>query len=104
MNIAEHQRAADAPLRDLGGLLGEAARTVEALFLKARSRARSAGWKESDQHALHGLAWFATYAGLMTELAVYANRLEAEGHGSGSLSRPGHARDPPSDCGGSAWG
>jgi len=79
MIVAEHQRAADPPLSDLGGLLGEAARAVEALLLKARSRARSAGWKESDQHALHGLAWFATYAGVMAELAAYANRLEAEG-------------------------
>ena len=53
---------------NLAGSLGEAARAVEALFLKARSRARTQKLAESDQHALHALAWFATYAELLTEL------------------------------------
>ena len=34
MNIAEHHRAADPPLRDLGGLLGEAARHGRSLVPK----------------------------------------------------------------------
>ncbi len=32
-----------------------------------------------QQHALHGLAWYATYAATLRELASYAQRLDAHG-------------------------
>jgi (2S)-methylsuccinyl-CoA dehydrogenase len=34
---------------------------------------------EADQHAAHGLAWFATYLQGLRELIAYAERLQAEG-------------------------
>ena len=34
---------------------------------------------EADQHAAHGLAWFATYVQGLKELISYAERLSAEG-------------------------
>ena len=34
---------------------------------------------EADQHAAHGLAWFATYVQGLRELIAYAERLQAEG-------------------------
>jgi len=79
MSLAENHPGIALPPRELGRILGEAARAVEALFLKARSRARNQKFADSDQHALHALAWFATYASVLTELAVYANRLESDG-------------------------
>jgi (2S)-methylsuccinyl-CoA dehydrogenase len=34
---------------------------------------------EREQHAVHGLAWFATYVEAVRELIAYAERMEAEG-------------------------
>ena len=79
MRLAENHPSTTVPPRELGRIVGEAARAVETLFLKARSRARNQKSADSDQHALHALAWFATYASVLTELAAYANRLESEG-------------------------
>ena len=61
---------------------------VEALYNEALSSVRARVTKdgklsneliEADQHAAHGLAWFATYVQSLRELISYAERLQAEG-------------------------
>ena len=61
---------------------------VEALHLDAVAAVRkrvgdatglSAAKIEAEQHAVHGLAWFATYVQAIREMAGYAARLEGEG-------------------------
>jgi len=68
--------------------LEQAAGAVEGLLARAKARvaARVApGGKidsrllDREQHAAHGLAWLATYAATLRELAAFAARLEAEG-------------------------
>ncbi len=68
--------------------LERAATAAEALLVKAKSRVaalvRPGGRIDSklldaEQHAAHGLAWLATYAATLRELASFATRLEAEG-------------------------
>ena len=38
-----------------------------------------AGLIEAEQHAVHGLAWLATYVEAVRQLAAYAERMRAEG-------------------------
>ena len=61
---------------------------VEALYNEALSSVRARVTRdgklsneliEADQHAAHGLAWFATYVQSLRELISYAERLQAEG-------------------------
>ncbi|MFY9657249.1 MAG: acyl-CoA dehydrogenase family protein, partial [Methylocystis sp.] len=61
---------------------------VKALYQAALSKVRarvtkdgklSAGLIEAEQHAAHGLAWFATYEQSLSELIHYAEQLLAEG-------------------------
>ena len=68
--------------------LDQAASAVEALLVKAKARLAARvmpGGKinsrllDQEQHAAHGLAWLATYAATLRELASFAGRLEAEG-------------------------
>lgn len=68
--------------------LGQAATAVEALLAKARARlaARlmpggklSSRLLDESQHAAHGLAWLATYAATLRQLAGFAGRLAADG-------------------------
>ena len=68
--------------------LDQAATAVEALLAKAKARVAARvmpGGKinsrllDEEQHAAHGLAWLATYAATLRELANFATRLEAEG-------------------------
>src|SRR3712207_5378125 len=61
----------------MAALAGEATRRVRAL-VGADGRL-SAERLERHQHATHGLAWLATYAEAVRELAAYAERLAAEG-------------------------
>ncbi len=72
---------------DLLTLSREAAGTVAELVAEATRRVRttvtvdgrlSAERLEREQHAAHGLAWLATYAEAVRELAAYAERLTAE--------------------------
>src|SRR5688500_18126663 len=65
----------------------EAADTAEALCAKAKyllaERLAPAGKLEAailerEQHAAHGLAWLATCAATLRQLAVYAERLERD--------------------------
>ncbi|MEI7599977.1 MAG: acyl-CoA dehydrogenase family protein [Aestuariivirga sp.] len=68
--------------------LDQAATAVETLLAKAKARVAARvmpGGKinssllDEEQHAAHGLAWLATYAATLRELANFAGRLEAEG-------------------------
>ncbi len=73
------------PLDDLAP---QALTAVEALLARAASALRervsdggrlSAGKIEREQHAAHGLAWFATYVEAIKEMTGYARRMKAEG-------------------------
>ncbi len=85
--VAEINRESPV-LADLPSLLAEAHEAVSALYGQARARihARVApGGKLSshlidrEQHAVHGLAWLATYEAVLHELSAYAARLAAAG-------------------------
>ncbi|MFZ5677267.1 MAG: acyl-CoA dehydrogenase family protein [Pseudomonadota bacterium] len=71
-------------LADLPRLLTEAHGAVGALYAQARSRIQarvtaerklSSHLIDREQHAVHGLAWLATYEGVLRELTAYADRL-----------------------------
>ncbi|MGE5388561.1 MAG: acyl-CoA dehydrogenase, partial [Hyphomicrobiales bacterium] len=66
----------------------DALAAVEGLYNEALASVRARVTKdgklsneliEADQHAAHGLAWFATYVQGLKELIDYAERLTAEG-------------------------
>jgi (2S)-methylsuccinyl-CoA dehydrogenase len=63
--------------RAVADLVGEATRRVQALV--AADGRIAAERLETHQHAAHGLAWLATYAGAIRELGSYAERLSGEG-------------------------
>src|SRR5215207_11280757 len=80
--------AASAAVPDLISLADAAAKDAAALVAEARRRVRakvvadgriSAERLEVEQHAAHGLAWLATYAEAIREMAAYAGRLSGEG-------------------------
>jgi (2S)-methylsuccinyl-CoA dehydrogenase len=80
--------ATAAPTPDLVATARDAAGTVAELVAEATRRIRtlvtadgrlSAERLEREQHAVHGLAWLATYAEAVRELGAYAERLTAEG-------------------------
>ena len=71
-------------LADLPGLLAEAHGAVGALYAQARARVQarvtaerklSSHLIDREQHAVHGLAWLATYDAVLRELTAYAERL-----------------------------
>ncbi|WP_244645480.1 acyl-CoA dehydrogenase family protein [Salinarimonas ramus] len=73
---------------DLPALVRGAADAVDALLAESTRRVRtrvadgdkvSSAKMEAEQHATHGLAWLATYAQAIRELASYAERLAGEG-------------------------
>ncbi len=68
---------AHAALKAVEALYGEALASVRARVSKDNKL--SAELIEADQHAAHGLAWFATYKQGLSELIHYAERLSAEG-------------------------
>ncbi len=54
-------------------------RALEAMRDRASENGKlSAGKIETEQHAVHGLAWLATYVEAIKELAAYANRMQEE--------------------------
>jgi (2S)-methylsuccinyl-CoA dehydrogenase len=64
-------------VEDVDGLVAEATRAVRA---KVTVDGRLSTEKlDNEQHPAHGLAWLATYAEAIRELASYAERLSAEG-------------------------
>ena len=63
---------------------GNAARLLERASAAVRARvtengALNADWVEREQHACHGLAWLATYAEAIKQMAAYAERLTEAG-------------------------
>ncbi|WP_349368965.1 acyl-CoA dehydrogenase family protein [Salinarimonas sp.] len=73
---------------DLVALLADASKAIDDILAEARRRVRArviagervSGAKlEAEQHAAHGLAWLATYAQAIREMASYAERLSGEG-------------------------
>ena len=71
--VSSSRMAAEA----VAALVAEAARRVRArVSVDGRLAAERL---EAEQHAAHGLAWLATYAEAIRELAAYADRLTAEG-------------------------
>ena len=86
---AEPATPSDAPVHDdpdLTSLAGAAATAAEALMgaargllaLRVSARGRVSGrMLETEQYAAHGLAWLATYATSLRQMAGWAARLEA---------------------------
>ena len=66
-------QAADEAARDVSALVAEATRQVRARV--APEGRVSAERLEAEQHAAHGLAWLATYAEGIRQLAAYAARM-----------------------------
>src|SRR6476660_1078131 len=71
-------------LEDLPRLLVEAHRTVASLYGQAKARIGAKVTAERklsihlidrEQHAVHGLAWLATYEAVLREISAYAGRL-----------------------------
>lgn len=58
-------------------LLSRAVAAVRATV--ARDGRLDSGRLEAEQHAVHGLAWLATYVEAVRQLAAYAERMQAEG-------------------------
>ncbi len=88
MSVAENIRPDTCLLPGLGNLMQEAIATVDSLFAMARTRVTarvseggrlSSAAMEREQHAVHGLAWFATYAETLRSLQGWCTALEAEG-------------------------
>ncbi|MGJ3265644.1 MAG: acyl-CoA dehydrogenase family protein [Salinarimonas sp.] len=86
--IAETTGSEDPRTADLPSLLRDAATAIDAILAEATRHVRarvvegdrvSAARMEAEQHATHGLAWLATYAQAIREIASYAERLSAEG-------------------------
>jgi (2S)-methylsuccinyl-CoA dehydrogenase len=80
--------ATSSPPTDLVTAARVASDSVAALVVETTRRVRAhvseegrlaAGRLETGQHATHGLAWLATYAEGIRELAAYSARLSAEG-------------------------
>jgi (2S)-methylsuccinyl-CoA dehydrogenase len=70
-------QAADEAARDVSALVAEATRQVRGRV--APEGRVSAERLEAEQHATHGLAWLATYAEGIRQLAAYAARMRDEG-------------------------
>ncbi|HEX2137171.1 MAG TPA: acyl-CoA dehydrogenase family protein [Microvirga sp.] len=77
-----------SPASDLASVGALASQSVASLVAEATQRIReevtdkgriSSERLEARQHAAHGLAWLATYAEAVRELAAYAERLAGEG-------------------------
>jgi (2S)-methylsuccinyl-CoA dehydrogenase len=105
------------PPRGLSDLAQDAAANVDALVAEAGRRVRarvvensrvSAVRLDAEQHAAHGLAWLATYATAIRELAAYAERMSAEARfgetedllsGSGSANTSSRSSRHPHESG-----
>ncbi|MEQ1647525.1 MAG: acyl-CoA dehydrogenase family protein [Hyphomicrobiaceae bacterium] len=73
---------AAAPTAITRDLVDSAVKAADALFLEARAAVRqrvTAAKGDSEQAALHGLAWLATYVESLRQLADWQTRLEADG-------------------------
>ena len=85
MATIEREAAAGPGLARLLAEATDAARAfVDAARLSVRARVSRGGkvdraLAQAEQHVVHGLGWYASYAELMAEVAGWAARLEAEG-------------------------
>ena len=88
MAAAEREAITSIYVTHLDSHLDQAASAAEALLVKAKARLAArvmpAGKIDSkrldaEQHAAHGLAWLATYAATLRELASFALRLATAG-------------------------
>ena len=88
MAAVESEATSTVCVAHLVSHLDQAATAVETLLAKAKARVAARvmpGGKinsrllDEEQHAAHGLAWLATYAATLRELARFAARLEADG-------------------------
>ena len=83
--VAAAEMTRETPvLADLPHLLAEAHKAISSLYGQARARIGakvtverklSAHLIDREQHAVHGLAWLATYEAVLRELSAYADRL-----------------------------
>ena len=82
------QAASAIAAADFFELGRKATHAVEALYQEAAASLRervtengklSNALIEREQHAAHGLAWFATYVESVREMLAYAERVQAEG-------------------------
>ena len=80
--------AISIPMQDLTSLAAEASGTLDLLLREAIAAVRADVTKDGkiasalidqEQHAVHGLAWLATYIESIRELNNYATRLKGEG-------------------------
>ncbi len=90
MALAEETPSTETAQRlpNLTTLCSDAAEASCALLEKAKSHIRglvseddklSAKAIEREQHAAHGLAWFATYVEALRQMSAYCSRMEADG-------------------------
>ena len=88
MSVAENIRPDTGLLDGLDSLMRDAVATVDGLFAKARAAVTarvseggrlSSAAIEQEQHAVHGLAWLATYAETLRAVHGWHTALEAEG-------------------------
>ena len=83
--LTEREGVSPAELIPLLGAAAEAAGALSASATEAVKAKVAPGGKidnavlESEQHAAHGLAWIATYAEAIRQLADYAKRMDGEG-------------------------
>ena len=80
MSLAEDVRPASAVLPGLAEMMAAAVNEVDAVFARARAnmfelvavdgRVSSAA-VETEQHAVHGLAWLATYAETLRNIRAW---------------------------------
>ena len=79
--------SASVPMQDLTSLADDAAATLDLLLREVMANIRAdivkdgkinAGLVDQEQHAVHGLAWLATYVESIRELSHYAKRLQEQ--------------------------
>ncbi|MGI9370860.1 MAG: acyl-CoA dehydrogenase family protein [Hyphomicrobiales bacterium] len=88
MSLAEDTTPETQILDGLLTLISDAVADLDELYALARTRVAifvsrhgkiEADLLERDQHATHGLAWFATYHATLAELSNYSQRMDADG-------------------------
>jgi len=88
MAAVESEMTSTVCVAHLVSHLDQAATAVEILLAKAKAKVAArvmpggkinARLLDEEQHAAHGLAWLATYAATLRELANFAGRLETDG-------------------------
>jgi len=71
--------AAPLDLGACGTALSAAERVLQLAKSSVAAKSKAAGRGDTAQHALHGLAWFATYVEALRQMLGWAKRLDEEG-------------------------